>query len=54
MNRLFTAAIGRSVNSPLMMKRYNEFLCNTHKKKGEGALRQFCSLNAKLAYKWVE
>ena len=31
MNRLFTAAIGRSVNSPLMMKRYNEFLCNTHK-----------------------
>ena len=24
MNRLFTAAIGRSVNSPLMMKPYNE------------------------------
>ena len=38
MNRLFTAAIGRSVNSPLMMKRYNEFSCNTHKKKGDDTL----------------
>ena len=53
-NGSFTAAIGRSVNSPLMMKPYNEFSCDKHKKKGDGALRQFCSLNAKRAYKWVE
>ena len=38
MNRSYKAAIGRSVNSPLMMKRYNEFSCNTHKKKGDDTL----------------